>query len=106
VFAGFFDAAADAGIPGLPVIAGIRPFASLRAAEFYAHEVPDAQVPDRLVERMRSAQESGADAARAEGVAIAAETFEAIRSAVRGVQLATSGPLVSILELQAALGLD
>jgi len=104
--AGFFDAAADAGIPGLPVIAGIRPFASLREAEFYAHEVPDARVPDRLVERMRSAQESGADAARAEGFAIAAETFEAIRSVVRGVQLATTGPLVSVLELQAALGLD
>jgi 5,10-methylenetetrahydrofolate reductase len=84
---------------------GIRPFASLRAAEFFAHEVPDAKVPDRLVERMRSAQEKGADAARAEGLVIAAETFEAIRPMVRGVQLATSGDLASILDLQAALGL-
>jgi homocysteine S-methyltransferase len=103
--AAFFEAAARAGTPELPVIAGIRPFASLRAAEFFAHEVPDAKVPDRLVERMRSAQEKGADAARAEGLVIAAETFEAIRPMVRGVQLATSGDLASILDLQAALGL-
>ena len=55
---------------------------------------------------MRLAQESGADAARAEGLAIASETFEAIRPHVRGVQLSTSGGLPEILELQAALGLD
>ena len=54
-----FDAA-DLELPvahrrrGLPIIATIRPFESLRHAECLANEVPSVRVPDALLERMRA----------------------------------------------------
>ena len=71
----------------IPVIAGIWPLTSLRNAEFLANEVPGVEVPPRIIERMRRAQESGSAAARAEGVAIAAEMIDAVRRMVSGVQV-------------------
>jgi methionine synthase / methylenetetrahydrofolate reductase (NADH) len=91
-----------AGSP-IPVIAGIWPLTSLRNAEFLANEVPGVTVPQTVLERMRRAQERGAAAARAEGIAIAAEMIEAVKGSVQGVQVsAPSGRLGSALE---ALGL-
>jgi homocysteine S-methyltransferase len=75
-----------AGSP-IPVIAGIWPLASLRNAEFLANEVPGVNVPQSVVERMRRAQEHGTAAARAEGVAIAAEMIEAVQHLVQGIQV-------------------
>jgi methionine synthase I (cobalamin-dependent)/5,10-methylenetetrahydrofolate reductase len=71
----------------IPVLAGIWPLTSLRNAEFLANEVPGIHVPPAVIERMRRAQEHGAAAARAEGVAIAAEVIAAVRPLVRGVQV-------------------
>ena len=71
----------------LPIIAGIWPLTSLRNAEFLANEVPGVQVPPAVVDRMRQAQEHGAAAARAEGVAIATEMIEAVKDLVQGVQV-------------------
>jgi methionine synthase I (cobalamin-dependent)/5,10-methylenetetrahydrofolate reductase len=68
----------------IPIIAGIWPFRSLRDTEFLANEMPGVAVPSEIVERMRSAQTSGADAALEEGVSIALETIEAIRPLVQG----------------------
>jgi methionine synthase / methylenetetrahydrofolate reductase (NADH) len=83
----------------IPVIAGIWPLASLRNAEFLANEVPGVQVPPSVVERMRRAQEHGTAAARAEGVAIAAEMIDAVKSLVQGVQVsAPAGRVSSALE--------
>ena len=53
------------------------------------NEVPGASVPDDIIERMRRA--STKEEAFAEGVAIARETYEAVRPTVAGVQL--SAPL-------------
>ncbi|MGH7510615.1 MAG: bifunctional homocysteine S-methyltransferase/methylenetetrahydrofolate reductase [Gemmatimonadales bacterium] len=75
----------------IPIIAGIWPLVSLRNAEFLANEVPGVQVPNPVVERMRRAQEHGAAAARAEGVAIAAEMIESVRDLVQGVQVSAPG---------------
>jgi homocysteine S-methyltransferase len=75
----------------IPIIAGLWPLVSLRNAEFLANEVPGQQVPRRVIERMRSAQEKGDDAALAEGLAIARETLEAIKGVAQGVHL--SAPL-------------
>jgi methionine synthase I (cobalamin-dependent)/5,10-methylenetetrahydrofolate reductase len=84
----------------IPVIAGIWPLSSLRNAEFLANEVPGVQVPDEVVERMRRAQEHGAAAARAEGLAIAAEMIEAVRDLVQGIQVsAPGGRVATALEL-------
>jgi homocysteine S-methyltransferase len=72
---------------GLPVIAGIWLFPSLRSAEFLANEMPGVAVPAEAVERMREAERSGPEAALSEGVAIALEVIEATRSRVQGFHL-------------------
>jgi methionine synthase I (cobalamin-dependent)/5,10-methylenetetrahydrofolate reductase len=72
----------------LPIVAGIFPFDSARNAEFMANEVPGVRVPEPLMERMRRAD--GAEAAAAEGIAVARETARALRGAVQGVQVSTA----------------
>jgi len=85
----------------IPVIAGIWPLVSLRNAEFLANEVPGVHVPPAVIERMRLAQEQGSAAARAEGVAIAAEMVEAVKDLVQGVQVTAPagriGPALEVL---------
>jgi methionine synthase I (cobalamin-dependent)/5,10-methylenetetrahydrofolate reductase len=84
----------------VPIIAGIWPMASLRNAEFLANEVPGVHVPPAVLERMRRAQEHGAAAARAEGVAIASETIGSIRKLVQGLQVtAPAGRVDAALEV-------
>lgn len=71
----------------VPVIAGLWPLVSLRNAEFMNNEVPGASVPERIMERMRKAQERGPEEAREEGVRIAREILAAVKPLVRGVQI-------------------
>jgi len=68
----------------LPFIAGIWPLTSLRNAEFMVNELR-VPVPTDYMERMRRAE--NAEAARAEGVAIAREMVERVQDLVAGVQL-------------------
>ena len=74
---------------GIPLLAGVWPFESLIDAEFMANEVPGVRVPDQVLERMRRAD--GPEAAAAEGIAIARETVNAIRTMVQGVHIAAPG---------------
>jgi methionine synthase I (cobalamin-dependent)/5,10-methylenetetrahydrofolate reductase len=69
----------------VPVIVGIRPFDSLRQAEWLANEVPNIRVPESLVERMRRAELDGR--ALDEGIAIAREIAEAVRPLANGLQI-------------------
>jgi homocysteine S-methyltransferase len=69
----------------LPVIAGVWPLASLRNAEFMRTEVPGVVVPDSIMQRMGSRIDK--DSQKAEGIAIARECIDAIRSSVAGVQV-------------------
>ncbi len=69
----------------LPVIAGVWPLASLRNAEFMRTEVPGVVVPDSIMQRMGSRVDK--DAQKAEGIAIARECIEAIKSQIAGVQV-------------------
>jgi homocysteine S-methyltransferase len=71
----------------LPVVAGVFPFESVRNAEFMANEVPGVRVPDILLERMRRAD--GTEAEAREGIAIAREIAGQLRGAVQGIQVAT-----------------
>jgi methionine synthase I (cobalamin-dependent)/5,10-methylenetetrahydrofolate reductase len=81
---------------GLPVVAGVFPFESARNAEFMANEVPGMKVPDALLDRMRRA--GGADAEAAEGVAIARELAQRLRTMAAGLQVSTqSGSLEAVL---------
>ncbi len=82
--------------PSIPVIAGIWPLTSLRNAEFLANEVPGITVPSAVIERMRQADGRGPEAARAEGVRIAQEMFDAVRGLVQGVQVSAPSGQVSV----------
>jgi methionine synthase / methylenetetrahydrofolate reductase (NADH) len=68
----------------IPVIAGIWPLTSVRNAEFMKNELR-VSVPDEIINRM--ARASNAEEARSEGVAIAREMLERIRSVVQGAQI-------------------
>ncbi|HUG42592.1 MAG TPA: methylenetetrahydrofolate reductase, partial [Longimicrobiales bacterium] len=71
----------------IPLVAGIWPLVSARNAEFLANEVPGVTIPDRIIERMRRAQEKGKEHALEEGITIARELFQEIRAEVRGLQV-------------------
>ena len=75
----------------VPVVAGIWPLLSHRNAQFMNNEVPGVNVPEEVMERMRVASEKGREFAMREGVLIAREALEAIRSEIAGVQV--SAPL-------------
>lgn len=68
----------------IPVVAGIWPLSSARNAEFMRDELR-ISVPDSIYNRMLKA--ANAEAARAEGVAIAREMLAAVRPMVQGTQL-------------------
>jgi len=70
----------------IPLICGIWPLVSYRNAEFMNNEVPGASVPEEIMERMRKTTTK--EESFEEGVNIAKETFEYIKSSVAGVQLA------------------
>jgi methionine synthase / methylenetetrahydrofolate reductase(NADPH) len=86
----------------LPIIAGIWPLTSFRNAEFMVNELR-VPVPAVYMERMRSAE--SAEAARAEGVAIAREMVERVKGLVAGVQLsAPFGRYQMAIEVAEAIG--
>ena len=70
---------------GVPVIVGVWPLASYRNALFLNNEVPGVIIPDEVMARMEKPQDK--EAARQEGIAIAREAIEAVRSQVAGVQV-------------------
>jgi len=87
----------------IPIIAGIWPLASLRNAEFMRNEVPGVVVPDAVMERMQKAEAEGR--AREEGIAIARETLEEVRSLVQGVQVsAPFGKIQGALDVLSVVG--
>lgn len=75
----------------MPIVAGIWPLLSYRNAVFMNNEVPGVSVPEDVIERMRVASEKSKEHAIREGVRIARDTLETIRSEVAGVQV--SAPL-------------
>ena len=68
---------------GLPVLLGVRPLESVLDAEWMANEIPGAQVPDDVLERMRARAQP--ESAAAEGIAIAREVYQALKGRVQGV---------------------
>jgi homocysteine S-methyltransferase len=82
----------------LPVLAGIWPLVSYRNAEFMNNEVPGASVPPDIMDRMRktTTKEEGF----AEGVKIAKETYDHVKSEMAGVQLsAPMGRIEGIFQI-------
>jgi methionine synthase I (cobalamin-dependent)/5,10-methylenetetrahydrofolate reductase len=68
----------------VPVVAGIWPLTSARNAEFMKNELR-VSIPDAIINRM--ARAPGAEAARAEGIAIAREMLSDLRDVVQGAQI-------------------
>ena len=88
----------------IPVLAGIWPLVSVRNAEFMKNELR-VSVPDSILARMAAA--NSAEAARAEGVAIAREMLVAVRNDVQGAQLsAPLGRYAAAADVLEALGGD
>jgi methionine synthase / methylenetetrahydrofolate reductase (NADH) len=86
----------------IPVLAGIWPLVSVRNAEFMKNELR-VSVPDAILSRMASA--ANAEAARAEGVAVAREMLVAVRGEVQGAQIsAPLGRYSSAADVLEALG--
>ena len=71
----------------LPVVASVWPLTGLRNAEFLNNEVPGIRVPERILDRMRQADERGESHARAEGRAVAREITAEVREMAAGVQV-------------------
>ncbi|MEW5988916.1 MAG: bifunctional homocysteine S-methyltransferase/methylenetetrahydrofolate reductase [Chloroflexota bacterium] len=70
------------GEPILPIIAGIKPLYNARNAEYLHNEVPGITIPDALRERMQAASDP-----QREGVRIAQEIVEELRTVAQGVYL-------------------
>jgi len=85
----------------IPVIAGIWPLTSLRNAEFMRNDLK-LSVPEEIFTRMGAA--NGKEAAFAEGLKIAREMLESVRSAVQGVQV--SAPFNKFTAATEVLGLN
>ncbi len=86
----------------IPVLAGIWPLTSARNAEFMKNELRVA-VPDEIIDRM--ARATTAEAARAEGVAIAREMLAQVASEVQGVQIsAPFGRYTAAMDVLEVLG--
>jgi homocysteine S-methyltransferase len=82
----------------IPLLLGLWPFDSVLNAEFMANEVPGVTVPAPVLERMHRAD--SAEAAAAEGIAIAREVGRAVRGLVQGVHVsAPSDRVEAVLEL-------
>jgi homocysteine S-methyltransferase len=86
----------------IPVVAGIWPLTSARNAEFMKNELRVA-IPDEIMHRMERV--GSADAARAEGIAIAREMLIAVKEIAQGVQIsAPFGRYSSAVDVLEALG--
>ncbi len=77
---------------GVPVIAGVWPFASYRNALFMKREVPGVVVPDWIMDAMEKAGDK--EAQRLEGIRIARKILDEIRPEINGV--ATSAPFGNV----------
>ncbi len=69
----------------IPLMAGIWPLASYRNALFLNNEVPGVSIPEHIMKRMEKTGTK--EEAVREGILIAREILESVRSAVCGVQV-------------------
>jgi methionine synthase / methylenetetrahydrofolate reductase (NADH) len=66
-----------------PVLVGVLPLVSLKHANFLNHEVPGISIPEKTIQRMEKAGDHAAE----EGVRIAVELIEQLRSWAQGVYI-------------------
>jgi homocysteine S-methyltransferase len=71
------------GVLNIPILVGILPLYSVRHAAFLHNEVPGIMIPEDMQQRLKTA----GDLAPVEGVRLAIELIEAIKSWASGVYL-------------------
>jgi methionine synthase / methylenetetrahydrofolate reductase (NADH) len=90
---------------GLPILVGICPLASTRNAEFLHNEVPGMQIPESIRARMAAA--GTPEEGRREGVLVAQEMLEEVRSEIAGAYLMPQfGRFRTAIEVLKPLGYD
>ena len=90
----------------IPILLGVWPLRSLRAAEFLAHEVPGGYVPAHVLARLEALVADPGAAARA-GVEIALEAVGALGDVVAGVHLTTpTGDPEGVFDVLGRVGAD
>ncbi len=83
----------------VPVIAGLWPLVSLRNAVFMNNEIPGCHVPDTIMSRLQKYEDSKEDSLK-EGIDIARETLELMKSMISGLQIsAPFGRVQSVIEV-------
>jgi homocysteine S-methyltransferase len=75
----------------IPMLIGLIPLRSLKQTLFFANEVPGIVVPEAILERMRRANDRGADHEKAEGLVIARELAATIAGFARGLHVMPMG---------------
>ena len=75
----------------IPILVGLIPLLSLKQTLFFANEVPGVVVPPAIQDRMRRANERGAEHEKAEGLAIARELAAGIAGLARGIHVMPMG---------------
>jgi methylenetetrahydrofolate reductase (NADPH) len=106
-FGTWLAAAKDAGITDkTAVLAGIFPLESAEEAETLRDKYTDFNIPDSIIERLRSA--GSADAQKKEGIAICVEVIGKIKnmSGLRGIHIMSGGKELLIPEILSASGLS
>jgi 5,10-methylenetetrahydrofolate reductase len=83
----------------IPMLIGLIPLRSLKQTLFFANEVPGIVVPEAIIDRMRRANERGADHEKAEGLAIARELAAAIAGIARGLHIMPMGKYSLLAEI-------
>jgi homocysteine S-methyltransferase len=78
----------------VPVLLAVAPLRSFSEAEFLRHEVPDAAIPDRVLEAMRGAGDREAET----GLDLAEELLRSARGLVDGVVLSVPDNSVAVFE--------
>ncbi len=106
-FALWLAAAKEAGISDkAALLAGILPLESAEEAETLRDKYTDFNIPDAVIERLKSA--GGADAQKKEGIAICVEIIGKIKnmSGLRGIHILSGGKEHLIPEILSASGLS
>ncbi len=106
-FAAWMSAAKEAGVTDkAAVLAGILPLESAEEAETLRDKYTDFNIPDSIIERLRSA--GSAEAQKKEGVAICVEIIGKIKNinGLRGIHILSGGKEHLLPEILSASGLS
>jgi methylenetetrahydrofolate reductase (NADPH) len=106
-FQQWLDALREAGLTEkTAVLAGVLPLESAAEAEYLSRKYTEFQIPDSVVQRLKSAGDAAAQ--RKEGLAICMETINGIKTlkGLRGIHLLSGGKEQELPEILSASGLS